>query len=368
MRSPVKKRRRRGVDRYAIDFTYVSGGVRQRYQRDALIQTASAARAEAEERQRLALMTGDPSLPHEREVLAPPAKPLMPTLRALYEETFAPIHLPRFRPATADRYRALTRQGIFEVLGDLPVDPIDVMADRRFDAWLRQRKLQSRGPRAFLRTLLKAAVETKIIPKMPELAELPPQSKKLPDAPTKQEVEETIACTSAPWLKLSIALAGYAGLRLGVVRALEVRDVDVRRKRITVRRALSGEIAEVVTPKSGHERVVPIAAALDPLLTAAIAGKRRDERVVQLPDGATPRRQAVLRALGKVQEAHGLRRRSFHSFRHAFGSLLVRNGASIEAVRVLMGHSKLEVTLRYVHAEADALVSAIAKLEVSAEP
>lgn len=363
MRSPVKKRRRRGVDRYAIDFTYVSGGVRHRYQRDALIQTASAARAEAEERQRLALMTGDPSLPHEREVVAPPAEPAMPTLRALYDETFVPVHLPRFRPATADRYRALTRQGIFEVLGDVPVDKIDITADRRFDAWLRQRKLQARGPRAFLRTLLKAAVEARIIPNMPELAELPPQSQKLPDAPTKHEVERTIACTSTTWLKIAVALAAYAGLRLGEVRALEVRDVDVRRKRITIRRALSGEIAEVVTPKSGHERVVPIATPLEALLTAAIAGKRRDQRVVQLPDGTTPRRQAVLRALGKVQEAHGLLRRSFHSFRHAFCSILIRGGASVEAVRVLAGHSKLDVTQRYVHAEADDLVDAIAKLE-----
>lgn len=364
MRGAVKKRIRRGMPRFAIDFTYVTSGVRKRYQRDACVQTASGARAEAEERQKLALMTGDPRFHHEREVELSPAGRVAPTLREFFTDTFTTVFLARYRPATRDRYKALTRQGIFDVLGDVPVEQIDIMADRRFDAWLRERKLQQRGPRGFLRTLLRAAVDANVILEMPALAPLPPQSRKLPDAPTRDEVEQMVKHAPA-WLQLAIALGAFAGLRLGEVRALEVRDIDLESKRILVRRAISGEAAEVVTPKSGHERVVPIASALEAFLVGAIKGKERGARVVTQLDGTTPRRQAVLRHLTNLQAKHGLRRRSFHALRHAFCSLLIRGGASVEAVRVLAGHSKLDVTQRYVHADAGDLADAIAKLDRS---
>lgn len=41
---------------------------------------------------------------------------------------------------------------------------------------------------------------------------------------------------------------------------------------------------------------------------------------------------------------------------------MVRHGASIEAVRLLAGHSKLDVTQRYVHAEGGELRSAVGLL------
>ncbi len=54
--------------------------------------------------------------------------------------------------------------------------------------------------------------------------------------------------------------------------------------------------------------------------------------------------------------------RSFHSLRHYFCSKLVSCGASIEAVRLLAGHSDLAITQRYVHAQGKELKAAIAKL------
>ncbi len=58
----------------------------------------------------------------------------------------------------------------------------------------------------------------------------------------------------------------------------------------------------------------------------------------------------------------GLRERSFHSLRHYFCSKLVSCGASVEAVRLLAGHSDLAITQRYVHALGNDLKADIAKL------
>lgn len=53
---------------------------------------------------------------------------------------------------------------------------------------------------------------------------------------------------------------------------------------------------------------------------------------------------------------------SFHQLRHSFCSTLVRNGVSVEAVRVLAGHAELKTTQRYVHASAADLKAAVLTL------
>ena len=64
----------------------------------------------------------------------------------------------------------------------------------------------------------------------------------------------------------------------------------------------------------------------------------------------------------RLEQKLQMREWSFHSLRHYFCTTLIRRGASVEAVRVLAGHSGLAVTQRYVHATGADLKAAIAKL------
>ena len=121
--------------------------------------------------------------------------------------------------------------------------------------------------------------------------------------------------------------------------------------------------AQVLTPKSGHERVVPIVPELATLLTEAVRCKLPAARVVVDEHGGTPTRQGLLARLKALQHRHQLPSRSVHSLRHYFCSALVRGGASLEAVRLLAGHSDLSVTRLYVRATGGDLRDAIATLE-----
>jgi integrase len=360
----VHRRVRSGREVWVIDF-YFTGpeGRRDRFKRAAEIQQAGAAKAEAEERYILAVQTGDPRLPRERleAKAAEPELPKVPTLRAFYTGTYTEVFLPRLAPSTRDRYKALSNQGVLDLLGDTPVNEIDRLADLKFDAWLGRKKINAYGPRGFLHAMVRCAHEAGILKELPRLAPLPPKGKKLPACPTREDVDAMVGKADG-WLRVAIALGAFAGLRSGEVRALEAKDVDLARGALTVKHALSGEANERRSPKSGHEREVPIAEPLRPILAEACKGKLPLARVAVRPDGATPKRQAVLRALVKLQEAHELPRWSFHSLRHFFCSTLLDLGANLEAVRELAGHSKIEITQRYVHARDEQRRAAIGRL------
>jgi integrase len=192
---------------------------------------------------------------------------------------------------------------------------------------------------------------------MPDLLPLPKHRSKLPDAPSERDLK-TLLAHATGWLHPAIAIAAFAGLRMGEVRALEVRDIDLERgahhgaTRTVGRRARDA--------KSGHERIVPIAQELRPILEEAVRLKMPKARLVTTRRGTTPSRQHVLGAFKRVEEQQGMRGWSFHSLRHYFCSTLIRKGASLEAVRLLAGRSKLDITQRYVHATGDDLVDAIA--------
>jgi len=148
--------------------------------------------------------------------------------------------------------------------------------------------------------------------------------------------------------------AAMTGLRRGELLALRWRDVDFRGQAIRVRANYS--FGELVTPKSGKVRSVPMVAEVAQAL--ARLGQRKhftsDEdpvfvgQVGQHMDASALRRrytQAVRRA--------GLRALPFHSLRHYFGSMAV-NRATLVQVQAWMGHSHIQTTARYLHAKSQA--------------
>jgi len=130
--------------------------------------------------------------------------------------------------------------------------------------------------------------------------------------PGDEEIGKLLA-GSRGCLRVAIALSVYAGLRMGEVRALEVRDVNLKRGVLLVRHALSAD--EVLPPKSGHERVVPLALELAVVLEEAVRLKPPHARIVVNEHGATPGGQRVLGALKRLEQRLGMRECSFHALR-----------------------------------------------------
>ena len=347
-RDPVKRIKRCGKAVLIIDFSFLSpSGRRARYRRDATMQSVSAARVEAHRLMDLAVRTGSPF-----------AKASAPSFGAFVESTYRPVFLPALRAATRRRYDSLFRQGVMAFFGHRSLDAIDSMTVSSFAASIRKRGVDPRGPANLVRSVIRAAVNAQVLTAMPALPHFK-QSRKLPDAPSVDEFHRLLE-TATGWIRVAIALSGYAGLRQGEVRALQLRDLDFKNSRIMVRHAFSEK--ELVTPKSTHERDVPMAPELAELLKASTRGKVPGAFVISNRNGRVPGRKDVLSSLKTVQRRAKLPTRSFHQLRHFFCSRLLQVGGSIEVVRMLAGHADLSTTQRYVHASQADSVAAITRI------
>jgi integrase len=164
-----------------------------------------------------------------------------------------------------------------------------------------------------------------------------------------------------------IRLASCAGLRRGELIALRWRDVDLTKRKITVRRSVSGG-EELMSTKGRRFREIPIP---DQASTALGRLQRRDE-FVGLDDYVFVNRygrridgSALRRRFQRARDAAGLEPLRFHDLRHTYGSLLVAGGVDLVSVKAVMGHSRITTTERYLHArpadeQADVFTRAIA--------
>jgi site-specific recombinase XerD len=89
-------------------------------------------------------------------------------------------------------------------------------------------------------------------------------------------------------------------------------------------------------------------------ILAALPGPR-EGRVWRSGNIRTAFENAVAEA--KLDDLH------FHDLRHHFASWFVMRGGSLQALKEILGHADLKMTLRYAHLAPDHLRSEIAKTE-----
>jgi integrase len=186
-------------------------------------------------------------------------------------------------------------------------------------------------------------------------AELPKQRNK-----TRVAVLEPVtiaklvkAGTSKRW-KAALALAGYAGLRLGELRGLTWADVDLQAGTITVRRSLLPDGTAKAPKTEAGGRTVPILPALRRELVAWKVRSPKtnaDHFVVCTADGGPVQERNLRRALDAAKKAAkldgGEERLSWHSLRHSFASMLATD-LELPATTLarLTGHADAGFTLK----------------------
>jgi integrase/recombinase XerC len=145
-----------------------------------------------------------------------------------------------------------------------------------------------------------------------------------------------------------------AGLRVGEISALDVRDVDLHR----------GDVR--VSGKGGKERVVPLPSAARDALEVYLARRRAPGLLAKpLFTALRPRRDGprrlgvrdIRRILGARARRAGVADRVHpHRMRHSYATHLLDMGADLREIQELLGHASLSTTEKYTAVSAERLM------------
>lgn len=343
------KRLRRGETHWVIDIRYTdTNGKRCRYRRDAELQTRTG--KEAEER-RIRENIAKHGSPYEPRAEPAPAVDVI-TFKDAAEAFMKGKAVSALKHTTRQGYRDVLDKRLIPRFGAMPLDAIGYEAVQRLDADIIGEDLSAssrRNVQITLRSVIRSAVDAGKLADMPKLPPLPKVGRTIRECLTAEQIE-SILNVAAPTQALAIALGAYAGLRAGEARALRWSDVDLRAGLIVVR--LSHSKGEIGTPKSGHERKIPIAPPLRRILEAQ---KGRAGLVAVTAAGEPWGESGLTQAFQRCTVKAGIAGEwSYHSLRHFFITELFRRGGGAATIQALAGHASLAVTARYAHAhEAD---------------
>jgi integrase len=140
----------------------------------------------------------------------------------------------------------------------------------------------------------------------------------------------------------------YTGLRFGELAALRVADVDLKRRRILVSKAVAQVTAVGLvedTTNTHQVRSVPIlTTALVETLTAAVEGRQPDAYLFPAPKGGPMRNSFFRWRFDRACEGADLTGISIKTLRPSAGSLALASGASLPTASRLLGHAKVSTT------------------------
>jgi len=136
-------------------------------------------------------------------------------------------------------------------------------------------------------------------------------------------------------LKPLVTVALHTGARKGELQSLQWPQVD-----------LELGIISLLDTKNGERRDIPMNETARATLKEI---KQISEFVFSSRNGKRIENAQVQNAFKESLRRSGIEDFHFHDLRHTFASNLVMAGVELNDVRELLGHKKMEMTLRYAH-------------------
>ena len=149
------------------------------------------------------------------------------------------------------------------------------------------------------------------------------------------------------------------GLRRGELFSLRKYQLDFNLGCILVGKRVRQQTAS--RTKTGKGRVVPMNSVVREELLKLTEGKGDLEYIFINPETGKPFRD-VKNAFKKACGLAGIDGLRFHDLRHTFGTRLAEAGESLHRIAELMGHSNIQMTMRYAHALAGGKHAAVERL------
>jgi integrase/recombinase XerD len=166
------------------------------------------------------------------------------------------------------------------------------------------------------------------------------EEKTLPEVLEKSAVRCLSEVLGNPKHRLGLMLAHGCGLRVSELVALKTTDMDFARKVVNIRCGKGGKARIVMLPQALVHEIRAYLECYRPV-TWLFESARRDKPLSKRSF------QAVFsQACAKA----GLKKEGgIHRLRHSFATHLLEEGTDLKLIQILLGHSQIKTTERYVH-------------------
>lgn len=202
-----------------------------------------------------------------------------------------------------------------------------------------------------LKSFFKYLVKTSVLEQTPMTRVITPRnSKRLPDFIREGDADKLIATlkNTEDWkglnTKMLISLFYTTGMRLSELVNLKESEVDFGKRQLKV------------LGKGNKERIIPISQEIVLMIKDYIQQKKKefestDNSLLVTEKGKKmyPKYPYLLVRSFLSSEVKTLNKKSPHVLRHSFATHLSNNGADLNAIKELLGHSSLAATQVYTH-------------------
>jgi integrase/recombinase XerD len=226
--------------------------------------------------------------------------------------------------------------------GNIEADNIDANLLKDYLASCTHLKASSLGMRVrFLKAFFTWAFTEKHIPTNPMVSIKEPRIKdKLPKYLTDDEII-TLKGGCETLLERTLLEFSFAtGCRVGEVREINRNDVNWENNSINI------------MGKGGKRRIIYFSEPCKELLQEYLEYRKDDDEALFVTERA-PHRMSIAEMryiLKRIAKRAGMTNKVYpHKLRHTYATHLLNNGAPLEAIRQLLGHSNLSSTMIYAN-------------------
>lgn len=317
--------------KWFADFRYQN----KRYRLKSPINTKNAAQ-EFEHVMLSRLIKGEPIKENEADRVI--------TLKEFSKVWFDSYVTAHNRPSEIRRKRSVFAHSLIPFFGDMALHEITCKHVEDFKVG-RLKNVSSKTLRnevSMLSTCLKTAVEWEYLDRLPAI--------KMPKVAQNgfrwlSEIDAgKLLESSEGTMKDMVFLALKTGLRFGELIAIEWPDFDFDNKRLTINKSIV--LGKLGPTKNGKVRYIPLTDSV----CEYFRGKKKGSGLAfHDGHGGIMRQKRCSYYLERTYRKAGLNPLGWHALRHTFASHLACKGASILAIKDLLGHSDIKTTMRYAH-------------------